>query len=465
MFKTLKNAWKTPELQKKMLFTLFIVLLYRLGACICVPYVSSDIASQFNSYYGSSVLGLMSILSGGAMQYATLFALSVSPYITASIVIQLLTIAIPPLERLAKDGANGQKKINAITRYVTVALALITSFGYSMLLKNNGWLIKNATRINASGVEESYTNWFAMVVINAAFCAGAALVMWLSEMINDKGIGNGISIILLANIVSRLPSMAQSLWYGVIRGTYIKDQAVANVFIGIAISLVIVAAMIGIVAFVVWVTNSERRIPIQYAKRVVGRKMYGGQSTNLPIKLNMSGVMPIIFASSIVSIPATIIAFMSNKENWFYKFVDNFFNTDTWEYLVVYLVLIVAFSYFYIMISFNPVEVANNITSNGGSIPGIRPGRSMVQYINKILKRITLIGAFFLCIVAGLPMLVTVIVSAIKGATGSTSTVLSALGNLTFGGSSLLIVVGVVLETIRDLEAQLSLRANKGFLG
>lgn len=465
MFKTLKNAWKTPELQKKMLFTLFIVLLYRLGACICVPYVSSDIASQFNSYYGSSVLGLMSILSGGAMQYATLFALSVSPYITASIVIQLLTIAIPPLERLAKDGANGQKKINAITRYVTVGLALITSFGYSMLLKNNGWLIKNATRVNASGVEESYTNWFAMVVINAAFCAGAALVMWLSEMINDKGIGNGISIILLANIVSRLPSMAQSLWYGVIRGTFIKDQTVANAFIGTAIALVIVAAMIGIVAFVVWVTNSERRIPIQYAKRVVGRKMYGGQSTNLPIKLNMSGVMPIIFASSIVSIPATIIAFMSNKENWFYKFVDNFFNTDTWEYLVVYLVLIVAFSYFYIMISFNPVEVANNITSNGGSIPGIRPGRSMVQYINKILKRITLIGAFFLCIVAGLPMLVTVIVSAVKGATGSTSTVLSALGNLTFGGSSLLIVVGVVLETIRDLEAQLSLRANKGFLG
>lgn len=465
MFKTLKNAWKTPELQKKMLFTLFIVLLYRLGACICVPYVSSDIASQFNSYYGSSVLGLMSILSGGAMQYATLFALSVSPYITASIVIQLLTIAIPALERLAKDGANGQKKINAITRYVTVGLALITSFGYSMLLKNNGWLIKNATRINASGVEESYTNWFAMVVINAAFCAGAALVMWLSEMINDKGIGNGISIILLANIVSRLPSMAQSLWYGVVKGTFIKNQTVANYFIGTAISLVIVAAMIAIVAFVVWVTNSERRIPIQYAKRVVGRKMYGGQSTNLPIKLNMSGVMPIIFASSIVSIPATIIAFMNNKENWFYKFVDNFFNTDTWEYLVVYLVLIVAFSYFYIMISFNPVEVANNITSNGGSIPGIRPGRSMVQYINKILKRITLIGAFFLCIVAGLPMLVTVIVSAIKGATGSTSTVLSALGNLTFGGSSLLIVVGVVLETIRDLEAQLSLRANKGFLG
>lgn len=461
MFKTLKNAWKTPELQKKMLFTLFIVLLYRLGACICVPYVSSEISEQFSTYYGSSVLGLMSILSGGAMQYATLFALSVSPYITASIVVQLLTIAIPPLERMAKDGANGQKKLTAITRYVTIALALITSFGYSMLLKNNGWLVANAT--NAEG--EAYTNWFAMVVINASFCAGAALVMWLAEKINEKGIGNGISIILLANIIARLPSMAQTLWYNVIRGTYLENKAAINVLIGVGITIAILAVMVLLVAFVVYITNSERRIPIQYAKRVVGRKMYGGQSTNLPIKLNMTGVMPIIFASSIVSIPATITAFMSNTSNWFYRFVDNFFDTDTWEYLVVYLVLIVAFSYFYVMISFNPVEVANNITSNGGSIPGIRPGRSTVQYINRILKRITLIGAFFLCIVAGLPMLVTVVVSAIQNVSGNTNTVLSALGNLTFGGSSLLIVVGVILETIRDIEAQLSLRANKGFLG
>ena len=449
MFKTLKNAWKTPELQKKILFTLFIVLLYRLGACICVPYVSSNIATSFAEAYGSSVLGLMSILSGGAMQYATLFALSVSPYITASIVIQLLTVAIPRLERMAKDGANGQKKITAITRWVTVGLALLTSFGYSMLLKNQGWLVR--------------TDWFAMVVINASFCAGAALVMWLSEKINEKGIGNGISIILFANIVSRIPSMAQSLWYNVIRHTFFTGKTAVNWTLGIAIAVGIVAIMVIVVAFVVWVTNSERRIPIQYAKRVVGRKMYGGQATNLPIKLNMTGVMPIIFASSIVSIPATITAFMSNTENGFYKFVDKFFSPSTWEYLVVYLILIIAFSYFYTMISFNPVEVANNINSNGGSVRGIRPGRPTVQFINRILKRVTLIGAFFLCIVAGLPMLVTVITTIISE-THPDANVIN-LSNLTFGGSSLLIVVGVALETVHDLEAQLSIRQSKGFLG
>ncbi len=448
MFKTLKNAWNTPELQKKILFTLFIVLLYRLGACICVPYVSSSIAESFSQVYGSSVLGLMSILSGGAMQYATLFALSVSPYITASIVIQLLTVAIPALERMAKDGANGQKKITAITRWVTVALALLTSFGYSMLLKNQGWLVR--------------TDWFAMVIINASFCAGAALVMWLSEKINEKGIGNGISIILFANIVSRLPSMAQSLWYNVIRHSFTEKTAV-NWTIGIAVAVGIVALMVIVVAFVVWVTNSERRIPIQYAKRVVGRKMYGGQATNLPIKLNMTGVMPIIFASSIVSIPATITAFMSNTENGFYKFVDKFFSPSTWEYLVVYLILIIAFSYFYTMISFNPVEVANNINSNGGSVRGIRPGRPTVQFINRILKRVTLIGAFFLCIVAGLPMLVTVVTTLVAEAHPEANMI--NLSNLTFGGSSLLIVVGVALETVRDLEAQLSVRQSKGFLG
>lgn len=452
MFKTLKNAWKTPDLQKKMLFTLFIVLLYRLGACLTVPYVNPQISTWYQEAYGSSVLGLMSILSGGAMQYATLFALSVSPYITASIVMQLLTIAIPPLERLAKDGANGQKKINTITRWVTVALAIVTSFGYSMLLRNNGMLLLDG--------KSKGQIVFAMFVINAAFCAGAALVMWLAEQINDKGIGNGISIILFANIISRIPSMASSLWNNVVKHTYLEDKTAANWSIGIAIAVVILVLMVLIVAFVVWVTNSERRIPIQYAKRVVGRKMYGGQSTNLPIKLNMSGVMPIIFASSIVSIPATITAFMSNTDNWFYKFVDNFFDTDTWEYLVIYLILIIAFSYFYIMISFNPVEVANNISSNGGSIPGHRPGRPTVQYITKILNRVTLIGAFFLCIVAGLPMLATVITSAMQSAGHN----VISLSGLTFGGSSLLIVVGVALETVHDIEAQLSLRASKGFL-
>ena len=444
MFKTLKNAWKTPELQKKMLFTLFIVLLYRLGACICVPYVSADISTSFESLYGSSVLGLMSILSGGAMQYATLFALSVSPYITASIVIQLLTIAIPPLERWAKDGANGQKKIAALTRYVTVGLSIITSYGYSMLLKNQGWLVKD--------------NWFAMLVINAAFCAGAALVMWLAELINEKGIGNGISIILFANIVSTLPGMVISMWDGIIM------NGIYHWAIGVVIAIAVLAVVVATVGFVVWVTNSERRIPIQYAKRVVGRKMYGGQATNLPIKLNMTGVMPIIFASSIVSIPATIVAFVpQGKWEGFVNFVESFLSPTAWPYLVLYLLLIIAFSYFYVMISFNPVEVANNIAANGGSVRGMRPGRPTVQYIQKILKRVTLIGAFFLCIVAGLPMLVTVVTTAIRNLNPTMS--MPDFSILTFGGSSLLIVVGVALETVRDLEAQLSLRASKGFLG
>ena len=443
MFKTLKNAWKTPELQKKMLFTLFIVLLYRLGACLCVPYVSADISTSFESLYGSSVLGLMSILSGGAMQYATLFALSVSPYITASIVIQLLTIAIPALERWAKDGANGQKKIAALTRYVTIGLAIITSYGYSMLLKSQGWLVKS--------------NWFAMLVINATFCAGAALVMWLAEMINEKGIGNGISVILFANIVATLPGMVLSMWDGIIM------NGIYHWAIGVVIAIAVLAVVVATVGFVVWVTNSERRIPIQYAKRVVGRKMYGGQATNLPIKLNMTGVMPIIFASSIVSIPATITAFITNEENGFKQFVESFFSPTTWPYLVVYLLLIIAFSYFYVMISFNPIEVANNIAQNGGSVRGMRPGRPTVQYIQKILKRVTLIGAFFLCIVAGLPMLVTVVTTAIRNLNPSIS--MPDFSILTFGGSSLLIVVGVALETVRDLEAQLSLRSSKGFLG
>ncbi|MBQ3056254.1 MAG: preprotein translocase subunit SecY, partial [Clostridia bacterium] len=335
------------------------------------------------------------------------------------------------------------KKIAALTRYVTIALALVTSYGYSMLLKSQGWLVKS--------------NWFAMLVINASFCAGAALVMWLAELINEKGIGNGISIILFANIVATLPGMVLSMWDGIIM------NGIYHWAIGIVIAIAVLAVVVATIGFVVWVTNSERRIPIQYAKRVVGRKMYGGQATNLPIKLNMTGVMPIIFASSIVSIPATITAFMSNQENGFVKFVENFFSPTTWPYLVVYLLLIIAFSYFYVMISFNPVEVANNIAANGGSVRGMRPGRPTVQYIQKILKRVTLIGAFFLCIVAGLPMLVTVVTTAIQNLNPTAS--MPDFSILTFGGSSLLIVVGVALETVRDLEAQLSLRASKGFLG
>ncbi len=450
MFKTLKNAWKTPDLQKKMLFTLFIVLLYRLGACICVPYVSGTVSEDFSAAFGSSTLGLMSMLSGSAMQYVTLFALSVSPYITASIVMQLLTVAIPALERMAKDGAEGQKKINNITRYVTVALALITSFGYSMIIKTgtNGqtWLSDSV------GAGEGQTPvWFAMIVINACFVAGAALVMWIAELINDRGIGNGISVILCVNIIASFPSLLLTLVNS------IKNSE--KLWLDILVAVGVVAIAVFAIAFIIFVTNSERRIPIQYAKRVVGRKMYGGQNTNLPIKLNMTGVMPIIFASSIVSLPSMIIAFIPNgDQTGFGKFVNSFLAADTWLYLVLFLVLIVAFSYFYILISFNPVEVANNINSNGGAIPGHRPGRPTVQYINRILKRVTLIGAFFLCIVAGVPMLVIVVMNLIPSAP-------QGLGVLAFSGSSLLIVVGVILEIIRDVEAQLSMRMSKGFLG
>ena len=460
MFKTLKNAWKTPELQKKMLFTLFIVLLYRLGASLVVPYVDGDISNGFNGQYGDTILGLMGILSGGALQHATLFALSVSPYITASIVMQLLTIAIPPLERMAKDGANGQKKINMITRFVTVALALVTSVGYSFILRDGyDYYDASGAKVHVDYLVDSVLEgsgvplWFALVVINACFCAGAALVMWLAELINEKGIGNGISVILCVNIIASFPSFFTTLVSGITDGTW---------WIGAIVAAGVVIVAVAAIGFIIFVTNSERRIPIQYAKRVVGRKMYGGQSTNLPIKLNMTGVMPIIFASSIVSIPATIATFIKNPENGFVQFVENFFGPQTWEYLVVFLILTVAFSYFYVLISFNPVEVANNINSNGGAIPGHRPGRPTVQYINRILKRVTLIGAFFLCIVAGVPMLVTVITSALSNAGVS---VPAGLGILTFSGSSLLIVVGVVLETIRDLEAQLSMRQSKGFLG
>ncbi len=453
MFKTLKNAWKTPELQKKMIFTLFIVLLYRLGACIIVPFVDGDISSSLNTFFGSSIFGLMGILSGGAMQHATLFALGVSPYITSSIVMQLLTIAIPPLERMAKDGANGQKKINTITRFVTVALALIMSLGYSFKLlygdeTTGSYILKSV------GTESGVPTWFAMLVINACFCAGAALVMWLAELINEKGIGNGISVVLCVNIIASFPTLFSSLISGITDGKWWVGAIVA-----VIIAIVIVAAT----GFIVFVTNSERRIPIQYAKRVVGRKMYGGQATNLPIKLNMTGVMPIIFAQSIVSIPATIALF-TGSDSGFSKAINSFFGATTWEYLVVYLILIVAFSYFYVLISFNPVEVANNINSNGGAIPGHRPGRPTVQYINRILKRVTLIGAFFLCIVAGVPMLVTVVSAALAGAGVSVPSSLTAYA-MTFGGSSLLIVVGVVLETVRDIEAQLSMRQSKGFLG
>ena len=432
MFQTLKNAWKIQELKNKLLFTLLIVLLYRLGSHIPIPFINPSVydpsqASALASNFGG-ILEYMNVMSGGALSQATLFALSVSPYITASIVIQLLTIAIPWLERKSKEGEEGRKTINAITRYVTIGLALVTSYGYMKLLNSYGYFTHELTV-------------FEQIVVVACYCAGASLVMWLAEKINEVGIGNGISMILFANIISRGPDLVMSLWNMVVGNKHLA--------VGIILGVVSIAITLAVVVLVVLVTNSERKIPIQYAKRVVGRKMYGGQNSSLPIKINMTGVMPIIFAGSIVSIPATIASFIP-KNKFFASIAENF-SYDSWFYIVIYLLLIVAFSYFYIMISFNPVEVANNIKNNGGAIPGVRTGRPTVDFITKIRNRITLIGGIFLCFIAGFPMIIT----AVSG---------GQFAGLAFGGSSLLIVVGVALETVRDLEAQITLRNYKGFL-
>ncbi len=439
MFKTLKNAWRIPELKKKLLFTLLIVVLYRLGANIPVPYVDPGVFSQATELFSGTILQYLNILSGEALGKATLLALGVSPYITASIVMQLLTIAIPPLERLSKDGENGRKKITAITRIVTVALALVTSIGYAFFLANNDLLIDSFTG-----------NFFQYMVIVACYCAGAALVMWLAEKINDHGIGNGISIILFANIIAGFYSMALSIWQ-------LATNTALHMAVGIALAVLEVAMIVGMIMLIVWMSDAERRIPIQYAKRVVGRKMYGGQNTNLPLKVNMSGVMPIIFANSIVAIPATIATFITNQDNWLVKFINNAFNYNTWPYLIVFLVLLIAFAYFYVAISFNPIEVANNIKNNGGAIPGIRSGRPTIEYIKKILNRITLVGALLVALIACFPMIVNII----TGYFDATAGLFTALA---FSGSSMMIVVGVALETTRELEAQMSMRNYKGFL-
>lgn len=436
MFQTFKNAFKIPDLRNKILFTLFIILLYRIGVAVPVPYIQTGIENVFGS---GSIFDYLNLLSGGALEQATLFALGVSPYINASIIIQLLAIAIPALEKLSKEGEEGRKKLDSITRYVTVTLALVTSFGYYMLMKNY-----NAV---------TNTGAFTAVVIISCYCAGAALVMWLAEKIDEKGIGNGISMILFANIISRLPSMFRTMWntaYGWMQ------KGGLGILWGVLFILCIIAFMIALVGVVVFLTESERKIPVQYAKRVVGRKMYGGQSSVLPIKLNMTGVMPIIFASSICSLPATIMMFIKEPTTaGFGKSVYNFFKNisdpTSIVYVIVYFILIIAFAYFYIAISFNPVEVANNLKKNGGFIPGIRPGKPTSDYISKILSKITLIGAIYLGVIAIFPMILTMISK-------------STFQGIMFGGSSLLIVVGVALETTREIEAQMTMRHYKGFL-
>ena len=428
MFKTIANAWKTVDLRKKILFTVLIVLLYRVGTAIPVPFLNAQVLSSSLLSSQGSLFQYLNILSGGAMSQATLFALGVSPYIPASIVIQLLTIAIPYLERISKEGEEGQKKLNQLTRIATVVLGLVTSFGYYKLLENN-----NA--ITNKGV-------FPAFVIILSYCAGSSLVMWLAEKINENGIGNGISIILFANIVSRLPSMIHNLW-----SAYLTSGNAGKIILGIGVIIVSLAAT----ALIVFITDSERRLPIQYAKKVVGRKMYGGQSSTLPLKVNMTGVMPMIFANSIVSIPATIQMFVNPKQGSFWAGFFNLFGTDGWLYAALTAILIVAFAYFYVTISFNPIEVANNLKKNGGFIPGIRPGKPTSDYITKVLSRITLIGALFLVVIAVVPLVANIISGA-------------KLSSLAFTGSSIIIVVGVVLETAREIESQMTMRHYKGSL-
>ena len=424
MFTTIRNAWKVAELRKKMLFTLLILLIYRLGNAVPVPYVDVATLTQvFNSQLSNTILGLYNAMSGSAFSQATVFALSIQPYINASIIIELLCIAIPALERLSKEGGEeGKKTINKITRYTTVGLGLLMGFAYYVMMKNYGILTE--------------TSFLSGMVVVLTFTAGASLVMWMGEQITEFGIGNGISMILFANIVSRVPTLIGTAV------TNISSGALAWYF-----ALILVVGMLALVLFIIFINDSERRIPVQYAKRVVGRKMYGGQNTHLPIKVNMSGVLPIIFAQSIVSLPATICAFIGKTSGWWY---ENIFDSKTVVYAVFYFILIIAFSYFYAGVQYNPIEIANNLKKNGGFIPGFRPGKPTSDFIAKVINKITLFGAIYLAIVALLPIIAGDLIPNSSG--------------LAIGGTSVIIVVGVALETVQVLESQLLMRHYKGFL-
>ena len=426
MLQTLRNAWKIEELRKKILFTLVIILLYRLGNAIPVPDVNIALLNAYFAQQQSTILGLLDVMSGGAFSNATIFALSIQPYINASIIIQLLCIAIPALERLSKEGGEeGRKKIASITRYATVAIGLIQGFAFYMLIKNN-----NMLNADAQGI------WSAIVII-LTFTSGSALIMWLGEQITEFGIGNGISMILFASIISRLPTSLI---------TTVRNITAGNLQWWLALLMLIGA--VAMIVLIVFVNDAERRIPVQYAKRVVGRKMYGGQSTHLPMKVNMSGVMPIIFAQSIASVPATIVAFTGKTDGW----VNTWFSNNSIPYAIIYFLLIIFFAYFYSTIQFNPVEVANNLKKNGGYIPGFRPGKPTSEFIQKVLNKITLFGAIYLGIIAIVPILISHFSNA------------AALTGLSLGGTSIIIVVGVALETVRALEAQMLMRNYKGFL-
>ncbi|MBQ3549935.1 MAG: preprotein translocase subunit SecY [Clostridia bacterium] len=426
MLETIKNAWKVADLRKKILFTLFIILIFRIGSVIPVPFI--DPVALGKTMSESNVFGsYFSTFTGGALQYGAIFAMGVTPYINSSIIMQLLTVAIPYYERISKEGEEGRKIIAKHTRVATVILGIIQGLAFYIYLN----------RSNLLKISGTFAEWFAGFVIVLTLAAGSALVMWLGEQIDEKGIGNGISILLFAGILSRFPDAVGQLiaWWQ-------AGEPIATVLIVVVFLLVI--------AFIVWMTNAERRLPVQYAKRVVGRKMYGGQNTHIPIKVNMSGVMPIIFASSILMIPTMVLSFWNPKEpNWFYKILS-MFSTQGVFYAVLYFAMIIAFAYFYVTIQYNPVEMANNLRKNSGSIPGIRPGQSTADFIKRVLSRITLIGAICLSVVAVGPILFGLFSP--------------AFANISIGGTSVLIVVGVALEIVNNLESQMMMRHYKGFL-
>ena len=419
MFKTLRDAWQIPELRKKLMFTLVMMLIFRFGSVIPVPFVNSQaMAATCESVLSGTILGLYNAMSGSAFSQATVLALGIQPYINASIIIQLLTVAIPALERMAKEeGEEGKKKIEKITRYSTVALGLLLGFGYYTLIKSYGVL--------------EQTGFLPALVIVLAFTAGSSVVMWMGEQITEHGIGNGISMILFAGIISRLPAMLNTMlhmvWWHVI---------------------IVLIGMAALILFIIFINDAERRIPVQYAKRVVGRKIYGGQSTNLPIKVSMSGVLPVIFAGSICSIPATIATFTGRTDgHWWY---DHVWSSNSWPYIVFYGLMIFFFSWFYSQIQYDPVEISNNMKKNGGFIPGFRPGKPTAEFIAKVISKIVVFGAVYLAIVALLPTLA--------------GKAMSDVQNLAIGGTSVIIVVGVALETVKALEAQMLMRHYKGFL-
>ncbi len=427
MLQTMKGAWKAPELRKKILFTVFILMIYRLGNAVPVPYVDVALLKEyFDQNLSNTVLGLYNAMSGSAFSRATVFALSINPYINSSIIMQLLCIAIPALERLQKDGGEeGRKKIASITRYVTVGLGLIMGFAYYSMLRN-------AHLLTQTGV-------LTGLVIVLTFTAGSAFIMWLGEQITEFGIGNGISIILFASIISRIPSTVSTAITNIAGG--------AESIFGVLLILVLALALVVVIVFV---NDSERRIPIQYAKQMRGRKMYGGQSTFLPIKVNMSGVMPIIFAQSIASLPATILAFNDSSNDWaFTTVMRKITDTNGLIYAIVYFLLIIGFGYFYAAIQYNPIEIANNLKKNGGFIPGFRAGRPTAEFIQKVIHKIVLFGSLYLGVVAILPIIISNI---------------SGYASLAIGGTSVIIVVGVALETVKALEAQMMMRNYKGFL-